>query len=44
MKIQLDIPLEINKFIKIEKVKRNKSNIQETIIEILNEVSNGTKQ
>jgi len=35
MLIQLDIPEDLNKKLKIEKVKRNKKNLEETIIEVL---------
>lgn len=37
MKIQLDIPKELNKKLKIEKVKRDLNNLQETIIKVLEE-------
>lgn len=37
MKIQVDIPDNLNKELKIEKVKRNNKNLQETIIELLKE-------
>jgi len=37
MKIQLDIPKELNKKLKIEKVERELKNLQETIIKILEE-------
>lgn len=35
MKIQLDIPKDLNKQLKIEKVKREYSNIKEVVIKIL---------
>ena len=35
MKIQLDIPKELNKKLKIEKVNRDLENLQETIIKVL---------
>jgi len=37
MKIQIDIPKELNKKLKIEKIERELKNLQETIIEILEE-------
>ena len=37
MKIQLDIPKELNKKLKIAKVERELKNLQETIIKILEE-------
>ena len=39
MKIQLDIPKELHKFVAIEKIKREKITLAETIIELLNECS-----
>ncbi len=36
MKIQLDIPSELNKELKIEKIKTEAKNLEETIITILN--------
>jgi hypothetical protein len=41
MKLLADIPDNINKFLKIEKIKRGKKNIQEVLIEILREVMDG---
>jgi Holliday junction resolvase RusA-like endonuclease len=35
MKIQIDIPEELNKKLKFEKLKRDCSNLQKTIIKIL---------
>ena len=35
MKIQLDIPKDLNKKLKIEKVNRDLENLQETIIKVL---------
>ena len=43
MKIQLDIPKELNKKLKIEKVERELKNLQETIIKILEERFNKKK-
>ncbi len=40
MKIQLDIPMDINKKLKIERVIREHSSMRETIIEILEEYFN----
>jgi len=37
MKIQIDIPKELNKKLKIERVKRDIKNMQELIIKILEE-------
>ena len=37
MKIQIDIPKEIYKFVQIEKIKRDKNTLTETVIELLNE-------
>ncbi len=37
MKIQIDLPKELNKKIKIEKIKRELNTLEETIIELLNE-------
>lgn len=37
MKIQLDIPEKLNKKLKMEKIKRDKPDLKETIIEILEE-------
>jgi len=37
MKIQIDIPKELNKKIKIEKAKRELNNLAETVIELLEE-------
>jgi hypothetical protein len=41
MKIQADLPDDISKYLKIEKVKRNKITQAETLIEILKEKMNG---
>ena len=35
MKIQLDIPKDLNKKLKIEKINRDFENLQETIIKVL---------
>lgn len=40
MKIQLDIPKELNKKLKIEKAEKEFKNLQETIISILNKFFN----
>lgn len=37
MQIQVDIPKDLNYKLKIEKIKRDLNNLQETIIEILRE-------
>lgn len=37
MKIQIDIPKELNKKIKIEKIERELNTLAETVIELLNE-------
>lgn len=44
MKIQLDIPKELNKNLKIEKVKREFKNLQETILFILNNFQYSVKE
>jgi len=41
MKIQIDLPKEIHKFIQIEKIKRERNTMAETIIELLNECFSG---
>ena len=40
MKIQLDIPKELNKKLKIEKINRELDNLKETVIQVLEEVLN----
>jgi len=40
MKIQIDLSKEIHKFVQIEKIKRERNTMAETIIELLNECSN----
>lgn len=40
MKIQIDIPKEIHKFVAIEKINREKITLAETVVELLNECSN----
>lgn len=37
MKIQFDIPKELHKALQIEKIKREKKTLAETILELLNE-------
>lgn len=44
MKLQVDIPKEINKKLKIEKIKRENKTLQETLIEILKEYFNENKK
>jgi len=39
MKIQIDIPKELHKFVQIEKIKRERNTLAETILEILEEYS-----
>ncbi len=38
MKIQINLPKELNKKVKIEKVKRDFNTLSETIIELLREI------
>lgn len=43
MKLQIDIPEELNRKLKIERLKRNCNNLQETLIELLKEKLEDTK-
>ena len=38
MKIQIDLPKEVHKFVQLEKVKREEKTLADTIIKILEEI------